>query len=300
MLHGRICRHQVPARSGPCCGAQQVTVLSPLFPPPPPGLAAVPLQPSHWPSTRSRRATLASAAQLALALTEPGHASADAPLAWQRVQRMAELHPADASTPAAVAAAMHAPAYVRAHYLLALLHWLLAALAGKHTATPGRAQRAPGAVAHDDAAPEPQKKRRRTENGALEAAASSAVSGASRSAVSKASNAADETATDDAAVLADAGAWWLLAAVLSSGALPQQEVQVGALLKPLISACQPAMRNDATPGATRRWQRCTTCAISSPHSEQVGRISSALDRLYDDLRETSATSLRTSLVAMTS
>ena len=255
-LHDSICRHQGPARPEPRCRVQQVILVLIKCPRPPP--------PSATPDNaltptvsrlHSRPASLAAAARLALALTDRGHAPKDASPAWKRVQRMAELHQVDASLSPAITAAQHAPAYVRAHYLLSLLHWLLAVLGGKSKAT-GRTHGSPalenGAVALHDPAPAVKRKRKRTSKGASDAATDAAASDANKDGVSTFSNAIDHDTRADAAAATDAGVWWLLTAVLLSGALPQQEVQAGVLLKPLVLACQAATQVDVGTGATQR------------------------------------------------
>ena len=182
----------------------------------------------------SRRATLATAARLALALLGTDGASATSLAAWRHVELMADAHSADASLAAAITAAQQAPAYVRAHYLLALLHWLLADRTGKSIPS---ARRPPNDIRTNDTMPadeaegnkQPARKRKKPSRPATSEASA---------APSPVLQSSDASATGVTSV--DPRPWWLLALILSSEMLPRQEVQAGALLKPLLAVCQNA------------------------------------------------------------
>ena len=197
-------------------------ISTPTLPP----LSLCPSAETCTPLLRSRPARLAAAAQLTRALTGRDDAPCKALTAWRHVDLMAAAHAADASLTAALATAQHAPANVRAHYLLALLHWLLADLAGKAAAHARHSQadmhddgKTPNTDAEADA--KPAKKRKK---GSASVTADT-VGPAAPSPADVHSSAAPALAV----VVSDPRPWWLLAAILSSPTLPRQEVQAGRL-----------------------------------------------------------------------
>ncbi len=204
---------------------------------PPPPLHLLPLLATlSSRSLRSRVERLAAAARLTLVLTERGGAHVGGLTAWRQVELMAGAHLADASLTASLATAQHAPAYVRAHYLLALLHWLLADLAGKGPASNRLARTGPNGTntpgGAGEATTKPLKKRKKR----------SAMPPADADAPSPPSPADQRgnAVPGFSSAVGDPRPWWLLAAALSSPTLPHQEVQAGALLKPLLAACRAA------------------------------------------------------------
>ena len=187
--------------------------------------------------SRSRCSSLVVAARLALALTgRRGDAQNGAAPAWQHVQLTADAHPADAGLTAALVTAQHAPAYVRAHYLLALLHWLLADLAGKGTA----GARVPRTHPNDSNTPEHEEEADAKHSKNRTKRSRSTPGDADAPAPPSPANMHGSAAPAFSSAVSDPKAWWLLAALLSSPTLPHQEAQAGAVLKPLLAACRAA------------------------------------------------------------